>query len=120
AAGIAHLDSLRTYFKSMRFEDQKRFSPYLLTAISGAAGPLVDYDNPAERKEKKQFLDLGMQESILYGDRYNEMIFHSLLVSYNLDAEQDAEKALWHLNEAIQIGHEMYIREFNLINLYLK
>src|SRR5690606_24169639 len=27
AAGIAHLDSLRTYFKSIRFEDQKRFSP---------------------------------------------------------------------------------------------
>ena len=120
AGGTAHLDSLRFYFNKMDFEDQKRFSPYLLTAISGAAAPLVDYDNPAERNAKKKYLDLGMKKSILYNDRYNEMIFHSLLVSFALDADQDAAAALSHLNQAIQIGHEMDIREFNLLNLYFK
>lgn len=118
--GIAHLDSLRFYFKKMNFDDQKKFSAYLLTAISGAIGPLVDYNNLSERNTKKEYLDLGMKESILYGDRYNEMIFHSLLVSYFLDAEQNDENALFHLDKAIQIGHEMDIREFNLLNLYFK
>src|SRR5690606_21991615 len=72
AGGTAHLDSLRFYFNKMDFEDQKQFSPYLLTAISGAAAPLVDYDNPAERNAKKEYLDLGMKKSILYNNRYNE------------------------------------------------
>lgn len=118
--GIAHLDSLHTHFKDMHVDDQKRFSAYLLTAISHAAAPLVDYDDPEERKQKKQYLDLGMRESIRLGDRYNQMIFHSRLVSYYLEAEQDRKKALSHLDQAIGIGHEMDIREFNLINLYLK
>lgn len=120
AGGLAHLDSLSTYFKRMHFDDQKRFSAYLLTAISHAAAPLDDYNNPVEQKIKKKYLDLGMRESILYGDRYNEMIFHSRFVSYYLDAEQDANKALSHLDKAIQIGNEMDIREFNLLNLYFK
>src|SRR5690606_18262855 len=118
--GIAHLDSLHTYFKQLNLDDQRRFSAYLLTAISHAAAPLVDYDDPEERKQKKQYLDLGMRESIRLGDRYNQMIFHSRLVSYYLEAEQDRKKALSHLDQAIRIGHEMDIREFNLINLYLK
>src|SRR5690606_15697985 len=100
--------------------DQKRFSAYLLTAISHAAAPLIDYDDPAERKQKKQYLELGMRESVRLDDRYNQMIFHSQLVSYYLDAEQDRKKALSHLNQAIGIVHEMEIREFNLLNLYLK
>src|SRR5690606_14154585 len=120
AGGLAHLDSLRTYFREMNVNDQKRFSAYLLTAISHAAAPLVDYDDPAERKQKKQYLELGMRESVRLDDRYNQMIFHSQLVSYYLDAEQDRKKALSHLNQAIGIGHEMDIREFNLLNLYLK
>ena len=120
AGGLTHLDSLYTHFKNMHVDDQKRFSAYLLTAISHAAAPLVDYDDPKERKQKKQYLDLGMQESIRLGDRYNQMIFHSRLVSYYLEAEQDRKKALSHLDQAIGIGHEMDIREFNLLNLYLK
>lgn len=120
AGGLAHLDSLRTHFREMNGDDQKRFSAYLLTAISHAAAPLVDYNDLAERKQKKQYLDLGMQESIRLGDRYNQMIFHSQLVSYCLDAEQDKETALSHLDHAIRIGGEMDIREFNLLNLYFK
>ncbi|MEC3879208.1 CHAT domain-containing protein [Parapedobacter sp. 10938] len=120
AGGLAHLDSLRTHFRGMNGDDQKRFSAYLLTAISHAAAPLVDYDNLAERKQKKQYLDLGMRESIRLSDRYNQMIFHSQLVSYCLNAEQDKETALSHLDKAIRIGGEMDIREFNLLNLYFK
>lgn len=118
--GIAHLDSLQLHFSQMNIADQHRFSAYLLTSISHAAAPLVDYDNPIERKQKKQYLDLGMQESIRLNDQYNQMIFHSRLVSYYLDAEQDKKKAIVHLDQAIQIGHEMDIREFNLLNLYFK
>lgn len=118
--GLAHLDSLRIYFSQMNTADQKRFSAYLLTAISHAVAPLVAYDDPAERKKKQHYLDLGMRESIRLDNRYNQMIFHSRLVSYYLDAEDDKAKALSHLDQAIQIGHEMDIREFNLLNLYLK
>src|SRR5690606_19459215 len=112
--------SLRIYFSQMNTADQKRFSAYLLTAISHAEAPLVAYDDPAERKKKQHYLDLGMRESIRLDNRYNQMIFHSRLVSYYLDAEDDKEKSLSHLDQAIQIGHEMDIREFNLLNLYLK
>lgn len=120
AGGMAHLDSLQNYFSQMNIADQHRFSAYLLTSISHAAAPLVDYDDPIERKKKKQYLNLGMQESIRLNDRYNQMIFHSRLVSYYLDAEDNKDKAIMHLDQAIQIGHDMDIREFNLLNLYLK
>lgn len=120
AEGLAHLDSLRSHFDQMSMPDQHRFSAYLLTSISHAAAPLVDYDDPIERKKKKQYLNLGMQESIRLNDRYNQMIFHSRLVSYYLDAEDNKDKAIIHLDQAIQIGHDMDIREFNLLNLYLK
>lgn len=120
AGGIAHLDSLYTHFKDMNVDDQKRFSAYLLTAISHAAAPLIDYDDWEERKQKKHYLDLGMRESVRLDDRYYQMIFHSQLVSYYLEAEKDKKKALSHLDQAIGIGHEMDIREFNLLNLYLK
>ncbi|HLW09646.1 MAG TPA: CHAT domain-containing tetratricopeptide repeat protein [Fermentimonas sp.] len=118
--GLTHLDSLRAKFAKMNRKEQQRYSAYLLTSISHAAAPLVNYEDQQERKEKKRLLDLGMRESIRLGDRYNKMIFHSQLVSYFLDAEQNEEEAFSHLDQAIQIGHEMDIREFNLLNLYLK
>ena len=120
AGGLAHLDSLNKHFRAMNSDDQKRFSAYLLSAISHAVAPLVDYDDPAERLQKKRYLEMGMRESIRLEDRYNQMILHSRWVSYYLDAEQNMEKALFHLDQAIEIGHEMDIREFNLLNLYLK
>ena len=118
--GVAHLESLRAHFSQMNRDEQKRYAAYLLSSISHAAAPLVDYRDTAERSEKRRLLDLGMKESIRLEDRYNQMLFHSQLVSYYLDAEQDEEKAFRHLDQAIGIGHEMDIREFNLLNLYLK
>ncbi|TDO02786.1 CHAT domain-containing protein [Sunxiuqinia elliptica] len=118
--GIAHLDSLSTYFMQLSAEDQRQYSAYWLTAIQNTAGPLVDYSIPEERRLQKHYLDLAMEESIRLGDRYNEMISHSRLVSYYLNAEQDSEQAIWHLDQAIAIGLSMDIREFNLLNLYLK
>ena len=118
--GLNHLDSLRAMFSHMNLTDQKRYSAYLLSSISHAAAPIVDYEDPIERINKKRLLDLGMSESIRLQDNYNKMIFHSQLVSYYLDAELNEEQAFRHLDQAIQIGYEMDIREFNLLNLYLK
>src|SRR5690606_42153932 len=95
--GIAHLDSLHTHFKDMHEDDHKMFSAYLLTAISHAAAPLVDYDDPEARKQQKQYLELGMRESIRLGGRYNQMMCHYRLVSYYLEAEQERQQALPHL-----------------------
>ncbi|MFC3196879.1 CHAT domain-containing protein [Parapedobacter deserti] len=120
SGGLAHLDSLRMHFNRMDYRDQKQYSSYLLSAINGAAAPLVDYDDPKERQLKKRYLDLGMRESIRLGDRYNEMIFHTQWVNFYLFSADDYEKALTHLDKALQIGREMDIREFNLLNIYLK
>lgn len=120
ASGIAHLDSLCEYFDRMPVADQKRFAPHMLTAISSAAAPLVDYDDPEEFKLKKAYLELGLAESKRLGDGYNEMIFHTQLVSFLLFSGDDYESALTHLDKALEIGKKMDIREFNLLNIYLK
>jgi CHAT domain-containing protein len=119
-AGISHLDSLMIYFNKMDQADQENYSDYLLNAISSAAAPLVNYDDPNEKFLKKQYLDLGMNESIRLKNRYNQMIFHTQLVSFYLNSADDYDKALVHLDHALEIGRRMDIREFNLLNIFFK
>ncbi|GAB3646099.1 hypothetical protein GCM10028791_05520 [Echinicola sediminis] len=119
-SGLAHWDSLSTYFNSMSLKDQQRYSDYLLDGIYRVATLMVDQDNVSERAEERKFIDLGMKESIRLGDRYYEMIFHTRLVTFYEYATEDFANALIHLDSALQIGKEMDIREFNLLNIYLK
>lgn len=119
-AGLAHLDTLRSFYDKMNTEQQIQYSDYLLNAISSAAAPFISYDDPNERRLKKGYLDLGMMESIRLKNRYYEMIFHTQLVSFYLLSDNDYTKALAHLDEALNIGQEMDIREFNLLNIYFK
>ncbi|WP_041738263.1 CHAT domain-containing protein [Echinicola vietnamensis] len=119
-SGLAHWDSLSTYFHSMSLKDQQRYSEYLLNGVYRVATLMVDQDNVSERAEERKFIDLGMKESNKLGDRYYEMIFHTRLVTFYEYATEDFANALIHLDSALQIGKEMDIREFNLLNIYLK
>ena len=63
-------------------------------------------DKAGGQRQRKAYLDKALAESVRLGDRYNQMIAYSRLGSYYLEAEEDPQRALVALDQALQIGEE--------------
>lgn len=120
AEGMRQMDSLLLHFEQLDSTRQKQYSSHLLSALQSAAGLFSNFSLAEERRQRKAYLDKALAESVRLGDRYNQMIAYSRLGSYYLEAEEDPQRALAALDQALQIGEETDIRVFNRMNLYLK
>ena len=60
-------------------------------------------DKAGGQRQRKAYLDKALAESVRLGDRYNQMIAYSRLGSYYLEAEEDPQRALVALDQALQI-----------------
>lgn len=120
AGGQRQLDSLLQHFEQLHPAKQRQYSSHLLSALQSAAGPFSNFSLAEERRQRKAYLDKALAESVRLGDRYNQMIAYSRLGSYYLEAEENPQRALVALDQALQIGEETDIRVFNRMNLYLK
>src|SRR5690554_2703549 len=99
--GQRQLDSLLMHFDGLDAQEQRWYSSHLLTDLQNAAGPFNNYSDSLERRQKKAYLDRALEESVRLGDGYNEMIAHSRLCSYYLEAEDNPEGAMEALDKAL-------------------